>query len=414
MPLDEDFYKSSYERIFGDFMGDVASRMNGSDPATGVAQDYRDPYSQVSQEAQQLFPEAEGLSPEEEEELQGYKSRLRDLKTMESPQGLGSYRIRGNPYSIDTRGAMQGVGNLATSLVNREREDRIYGDEGKASRASRGAQVVGKLGDLLGSDSMQKVREKSRDRRAERYSGFGNRAQELKGKEAQAAQQAQNRQEYIEEQVPERVESANDRQHDITKINTEAEVEAENQRAEDYRDANRLNTKIDYWKDRDEKDRQNAIQEIKTRENIEGSGNDVSATILEGMADIPKNTVKSINNQIEKLSAISKGTGERAKSASNDMERLNGYKSAMDDIAIDIYNQGRITPEIKERISSVNQARLQGVPLGQFSNNGGSSGGESLSDYGITEDQVGRYAELNDISQEVARDELINASKGGQ
>jgi hypothetical protein len=181
-----------------------------------------------------------------------------------------------------------------------------------------------------------------------------------------------------------------------------------------YRDANMLNTKIDYWKDRDEQDRQNAIQEIKIRENIEGSGNDVSATILEGMADIPKNTVKSINNQIEKLSAISKGTGERAKSAYNDIERLNGYKSAMDDIAIDIYNQGRITPKIKERISSVNQARLQGVPLGQFSNNGGSSGGESLSDYGITEDQVGRYAELNDISQEVAREELINASKGGQ
>ena len=61
------------------------------------------------------------ITPEQRQKLSGHMDRADRLAPLRALQygEVGSGRIGGNPYSIDTRGAMTGLSNLAVGLINR-------------------------------------------------------------------------------------------------------------------------------------------------------------------------------------------------------------------------------------------------------------------------------------------------------
>lgn len=91
-----------------------------------------DPIPQLSDQllnfVDERFP-VNNLNDTEMEELSGYLNRDNRLAPIEdaAPYSLGSARIAGNPYSLDTRGAATSVRNAITGIVNKVREKRRDG-----------------------------------------------------------------------------------------------------------------------------------------------------------------------------------------------------------------------------------------------------------------------------------------------
>lgn len=71
------------------------------------------------------FP-VNNLNDAEEAELSGYLSRANRLAPIAdaAPYSMGSARIGGNPYSVDTRNAATSVRNAVTGIVNKVRDKR--------------------------------------------------------------------------------------------------------------------------------------------------------------------------------------------------------------------------------------------------------------------------------------------------
>lgn len=79
----------------------------------------------IEQEAQNLYP-SDPLSMNERQRLGMLSRRARRLQPTERLQfgQVGSPAQAGNPFSVDTRSATQGLGNLGLGIVNRLRQDR--------------------------------------------------------------------------------------------------------------------------------------------------------------------------------------------------------------------------------------------------------------------------------------------------
>lgn len=418
MPLDSDFYKSSYERTFGDFLYDLRDEKKARQRSGGVEQDYQSPYDQVANERDMLFPEAEGLSEEEKGKLRKHQSRLRDLQPMENPNNVGSGRIAGNPYSIDTRSALKGVTDAATSVVNKERKDRIYGNEDKANRASRGAQAVGALGDLLGAEGLKKVREKSRDRREERYAGFADETQDLQEKEATAKERYQERQDYMKEQLPGRVEDQNDREHEESRDKTKAgyKEKLEGIKANNRKELAELNNAHDA-----------EVAKLKS------GGKDVrdQGQIYGRVYDMAENRIGINDKYIEKLneersfaeqgSEDYKKYTDRIEEAERKTRHLNNamnYVRSLD--PSETYNIDTLN-EYEERVSMAGtdeyeEKYMNGGPENDSGENTGevvdSDDGSGEEGYTVSDEDVAEYAELTGKSLEEARKELEEEAQG--
>lgn len=70
--------------------------------------------------------QSDPLNPMEQRRMSNIEGELRGLQPVEmlQPGSVGSGRIQGNPYSVDTRGAMQGLSNLPLAIMNRRRADK--------------------------------------------------------------------------------------------------------------------------------------------------------------------------------------------------------------------------------------------------------------------------------------------------
>lgn len=91
----------------------------------GAQVDPEDPYEWVKQSSNELYP-VDPLSQDESSELMRLSNRAQRLAPIQGAQfgEVGSARNPGNPYSIDTRGAAQGVRNLVTGIINKVRDKR--------------------------------------------------------------------------------------------------------------------------------------------------------------------------------------------------------------------------------------------------------------------------------------------------
>lgn len=130
-------------------MGDGRPAVSGEqseDPAR-----MRDPFDVLSglQErfqpmVEQMFPTS-GMSEEERSRLGTLMAEHERLAPLErfQPGSLGSPAMAGNPFSVDTRGAAQGIGDVVTALINRSRGRRRdeFGDELSDLQARAGADM---------------------------------------------------------------------------------------------------------------------------------------------------------------------------------------------------------------------------------------------------------------------------------
>lgn len=81
----------------------------------------------VSQTARGLFP-AQGLTPEQADELSRLTAREQRLSPMEAPRSIRSTRIGGNPFSTDISPAVNAIQQGLTRMINAEQQRRLIGD----------------------------------------------------------------------------------------------------------------------------------------------------------------------------------------------------------------------------------------------------------------------------------------------
>lgn len=145
-------------------------------------------------------------------QLQGRADRLAPLRALQYGEA-GSGRIQGNPYSIDSRGLMTGMSNLAVGLINRERDRRTQGDPKAVAKANERANTLTTELDKLkalpnpGKSELKKIEQLERQignqtRRAERYGGFAGELESLRELASKEDQREENIQKYIERVAP--------------------------------------------------------------------------------------------------------------------------------------------------------------------------------------------------------------------
>jgi len=95
--------------------------------------------------ARQIYGQAEPTNKDKRRRLSERAKRLAPI----GPISGGSAANPSNPYSIDTRGLIGGLASLAVGLINKERNERVYGENGFA----------GELMDLQGAEERNLKRE---------------------------------------------------------------------------------------------------------------------------------------------------------------------------------------------------------------------------------------------------------------
>lgn len=95
--------------------------------------------------ARQIYGQAEPTNKGKRRKLSERAKRLAPI----GPISGGSAANPNNPYSIDTRGLIGGLASLAVGLINKERNERVYGENGFA----------GELMDLQGAEERNLKRE---------------------------------------------------------------------------------------------------------------------------------------------------------------------------------------------------------------------------------------------------------------
>lgn len=108
----------------------LAQELAAEGEEQGADVDPGDLYDLVRKQASELYP-VDPLTEDEGVEFSQLTNRMRRLAPIEPAQfgDVGSDRIAGNPYSIDTRGAAKGVRNLVGGIINRVRDKRKDGIE---------------------------------------------------------------------------------------------------------------------------------------------------------------------------------------------------------------------------------------------------------------------------------------------
>jgi len=203
--------------------------------------------------AQQVATDIYGQPIEyDQQRLAQLEGRYRRLSPTQALAG-GSPTIPGNPYSIDTRNLITGLSRAATGLINREREARVFGDEGRSQRALSRAERLrqerttatpgGQLTLPTTGGGMQlqlpdeqvegpmSRREARLRRRADRYGGF---AQELSGLASARAMEAQRQKDvsgFITKQAEEQIKGEGQRMADIGRANAQLARDIRNNEA---------------------------------------------------------------------------------------------------------------------------------------------------------------------------------------
>lgn len=185
-------------------------------------------WDQVKSRADELIGPIDNLTPEDLAELAEYERRANRLQPSEmfAPGSLGSPGIPGNPYAIDTTGAMTGLANATTALINRNRQRQVEGDPKTVQRAQdreselmqraddqspraeeirRGGGPLSGLRSTLaqGRAGLTKARAGRQGRRAERFKGFADAHRDLTNRQQRAAEQTEAKDDFMMKFYPE-------------------------------------------------------------------------------------------------------------------------------------------------------------------------------------------------------------------
>lgn len=146
-------------KTFSEEMGPWFERQQQSQRAQGNNDEDRpQPPSmdQIFSMADQIY-QSNPLNEVEQQELSDMTDRAQRLQPLSQEQQYGSGRIAGNPYSVDASGAITGAANLAKGGINRVRRNRrqefaddyenLAGREEQAQQAREGRQEF--LGEMV-------------------------------------------------------------------------------------------------------------------------------------------------------------------------------------------------------------------------------------------------------------------------
>lgn len=188
-----------FDRVFGDDY-DVRRNPNIGD---------------IRNQAQSIYGEPRQVDSNRLFDLERRANRLSPITPI---QNAGSPANPSNPYSIDTRGLMTGVSNLAVGAINRERQRRVLGDPERAAKfEARGEERRGEYNTRIqegdaGRGTRRLGERAARDlARANRYQGFGQELQELRSTQAGEQERAKKEQEFVETQFSEQTKAENKR-----------------------------------------------------------------------------------------------------------------------------------------------------------------------------------------------------------
>lgn len=171
--------------------------------------------------AREVFGDPGGLSGTETNRMQELQTRASRLGPMQPTAG-GSAAIPGNPYSVDTRNLITGATTAAAGLINKERFDRIYGNEGRVidnrarsenlERRANNILEEGRTGVRGAIDNARATSLLRRSNRAQersnRYGGFASELTDLRTRAATETERANQEREFMVEQAKEELKSS--------------------------------------------------------------------------------------------------------------------------------------------------------------------------------------------------------------
>src|SRR5690554_6785901 len=102
--------------------GDGSKKTTAQEPEKGDL--YTNSYNEAIGLASILYPDVEELNDEESDRYNELTARSKRLQPVEFGE-MGSSGNPNNPYSIDTRGLLTGLSNVAEGITNKIREKRI-------------------------------------------------------------------------------------------------------------------------------------------------------------------------------------------------------------------------------------------------------------------------------------------------
>jgi len=260
--------------------------------------------AQLQNTVNEFFP-VDQLSQAEQAELAGLQARAQRLAPIQTPQGVGSSAIPGNPFSTDNSPVINNFLGALTNTFNAIRQRRLTrpGEQGRILQegAEQVRQRAGQLEEndprrqqlLSGAERIDQVADQTSP--IARLSILQNRAQQAQG-------QQQARSDVLGELVPSLIERAADVRGRLAENRQAAETEAELKELDFKFDSALLTQRgtqqlVELGKELDNE--LAAIREKATQDNSAGRSGLVSAGDINNLRQTVGSMVQEINREIE-------------------------------------------------------------------------------------------------------------------